>query len=60
MQSNLGFTKVDDQKVRADRTRDMANYLWTNYIESVASGREINFADGCADPTTQHKSSSWG
>ncbi|KAF3032753.1 Histone deacetylase hda1 [Didymella heteroderae] len=31
--SNLGFTKADDQKVRADRTREIANYLWTNYIE---------------------------
>ncbi|KAF1926568.1 putative histone deacetylase [Didymella exigua CBS 183.55] len=32
-ESNLGFTKADDQKVRADKTREMANYLWTNYIE---------------------------
>ncbi|KAJ4398464.1 Histone deacetylase hda1 [Didymella pomorum] len=32
-ESNLGYTKADDQKVRADRTREIANYLWTNYIE---------------------------
>ncbi|KAF2633462.1 hypothetical protein BU25DRAFT_426991 [Macroventuria anomochaeta] len=32
-ESNLGFIKADDQKARSDRTREMANYLWTNYIE---------------------------
>ncbi|OSS47788.1 hypothetical protein B5807_06562 [Epicoccum nigrum] len=32
-ESNLGFTKADDQKARSDRTREMADYLWVNYIE---------------------------
>ncbi|KAJ4990594.1 histone deacetylase [Stagonosporopsis vannaccii] len=32
-QSDLGFTKADDQRARSERTREMASYLWTNYIE---------------------------
>lgn len=35
LQSDQGFSKSDDQKARSERTREMASYLWTNYIESV-------------------------
>ncbi|UPX18448.1 Histone deacetylase [Ascochyta rabiei] len=30
--SSLGFASADDAKARSDKTREMANYLWTNYI----------------------------
>lgn len=58
-QSNLGYTMADDQKVRSDRTRMMANYLWVNYIESVNLIATRLITDSYAGLVTQHKSSSW-
>lgn len=58
--SNLGFTKAGDPKARADRTREMANYLWINYIEFVVHTKAIPTADSHVDLAMLHKSSSWG
>jgi len=41
LQSDQGFSKSDDQKTRSERTREMASYLWTNYIESVVLFKKI-------------------
>ncbi|KAL6708309.1 Histone deacetylase hda1 [Coniothyrium glycines] len=31
--ADVGYTKADDSAVRAHQTRELANYIWENYIE---------------------------
>jgi histone deacetylase 6 len=33
IQSIIGYTRSDDSAVRAQQTRELAAYLWDNYIE---------------------------
>ena len=35
MQPDVGYTRSDSSSVRAHQTRELATYIWENYIEYV-------------------------
>lgn len=58
-QLDEGYVRADDSATRALQTRELAAYLWDNYIEYVPELAEDISTKTCLGRTQQHKCSSW-